>query len=58
MFLPLSIQIHLHIYVLNKNSLQLYFWYNKMVYLKSATLGQLIVYLMHFNCVEVVLSSN
>ncbi len=27
----------------------------KLVYLKSAKLEQLILYLMHFNCVEVVL---
>ncbi len=30
-----TLHIHLHMYVL-KNTLQLYFWYNKLVYLKSA----------------------
>ncbi len=52
-FFVLSIlQIYLYIYVLNKNSLQFYFWYTKLVYLKSAKL-ELILYLMHFNCKEV-----
>ncbi len=37
-------------YILNKNT--------KLVYLKSAKLEQIIVYLMQFNCVEVVLKSN
>ncbi len=45
-------------YVLNKNTLQLYFLYTKLVYFKSAKLEQLILYLMHFNCAEVVLKSN
>ncbi len=49
------LQIHLHIYVLQKNTLQLYFWYSKLVYLKFAKLEQLILYLMHFNCAEVAL---
>ncbi len=58
-FFTLSIrQIHLHIYVFIKNTLQLYFWYTKLVYLNSAKLEQLIVYLMPFNCGEVVLRSN
>ncbi len=35
-FMPSILQIHLHIYVLNKNTLQLYFWYTKLLYLKSA----------------------
>ncbi len=48
-FLISVLQMHLHISVLNKNTLQLYFWYNKLlVYLKSAKLEQLILYLMHF----------
>ncbi len=51
-------QIHLHIYVLNKNTLQLYCWYTKLVNLQSAKLELLIVYLMYFHCVEVVLKSN
>ncbi len=34
-----------------------YFRYTKQVYLTSAKLGQ-ILYLMHFNCAEVVLKSN
>ncbi len=42
--------LHLRIYVLNTNTLQVYFWYTKLVYLKSAKLEQLILYLMHFNC--------
>ncbi len=42
-----------YIYVLNKNTLQLFirYWHT------SATLEQLILCLMHFNCVEVVLKS-
>ncbi len=56
-FMLSILRTHLHIYVLNKNTLQLYFWYNKLVYLKAAKLEQLIVCLMHFNCAEVVLSS-
>ncbi len=42
------------IYVLLKNALQLYFWCTKLVYLKSAKLEQLMLYLMHFNCAEAV----
>ncbi len=44
---------HLHIYMLNQNTLQLFirYWHT------SATLEQLILCLMHFNCVEVVLKS-
>ncbi len=38
-----------------KNTLQWYFWYTKLVYLKSATLKQLMLYLMQFNCSEVQL---
>ncbi len=49
------LQIHLHIYVLNKNTLQLYCCCPKRVYLKSAKLEQLILCLMHFNCAEVKL---
>ncbi len=30
------LQIHLHMYVLDKNILKLYFWYAKLVYLKLA----------------------
>ncbi len=52
------LQIHLHIYVLNKNTPQLYFWYIKQVYLKSARLEQLMLCLMHFNYAEVLLRSN
>ncbi len=36
-------------------NLVVYFWYTKLVYLKSAKLEQLI---LHFNCAEVVLKSN
>ncbi len=55
-YVVLSIlQIPLHINVLNKNTLQLYFWYTKLVYLKSAKLEQLILCLMQFNCVEIQL---
>ncbi len=58
-FMPSILQkIHLHIYALNKNTLQLYFYYTKWVYLKSSKLEQLILNLMHFNSVEVVLKSN
>ncbi len=42
--------LHLRIYVLNTNTLQVYFWYTKLVYLKSDQLEQQILYLMHFNC--------
>ncbi len=53
------LQIHLYIYVHNKNTLmQFYFWYTKLVQLKSAKLEQPILYLRHFNCAEVVLKSN
>ncbi len=41
-----------------KNPLHLHFRCTKLVYLKSAKLEQLIFYLMHLNCVEVVLKSN
>ncbi len=58
-FMPSVLQMHLHISVLNKNTLQLYFWYNNLlVYLKSAKSEQLILYFMHFNGVEVQLKSN
>ncbi len=58
-FMPSVLQMHLHISVLNKNTLQLYFWYNNLlVYLKSAKLEQLILYFIHFNGVEVQLKSN
>ncbi len=40
-FVLSMLQIHLHIYVLNKNTMQLYFWH-KLVYLKSAKLKQLL----------------
>ncbi len=54
--------LHLRIYVLNTNTLQVYFWYTKLVYLKSAKLEQLILYLMHFIVsiaqVNVLLKSN
>ncbi len=56
MYFMLSIlQIHLDIYVLNKNTPQLYFWHIKLLNFKSAKLEQLTLY---FNCVEVVLKSN
>ncbi len=43
-YLMISIlQIHFHIYVLNKNTMQLYFWYIELVYLKSDKLEQLIL---------------
>ncbi len=45
-------------YVLNKNTLQLCFQYTNLVYLKSTKLKQLILYLVQFNCAEVVLKSN
>ncbi len=57
-FVPSILQIHLNIYVLNKNTLQLYFWYAKLVYLKSVKLEQLILCLTYCNCAEVVLRSN
>ncbi len=50
--------MHLHIYILHLNTLQLYFWDTKLVYLNSAKSEQLILYLMHFNFAEVVLKSN
>ncbi len=34
-FVLSMLQIHLHIYVHNKNTLQLYFWYTKLQYLKK-----------------------
>ncbi len=40
------------------NTLQLYVYYTKLVYIMSAKLEQLILCLMHFNCVEVVQKSN
>ncbi len=49
------VQIHLHIYALNKITLQSYFWYTKLVYLKSTKLEQLILCLIYFNCAEVQL---
>ncbi len=55
-FMLSVLQIHLYIYVLNTNTLQLYFWYSKLVYVKSAKLEQFILYLILFNCVEVVLN--
>ncbi len=48
------LQIPFHIYVLNKMPCNCNFS-TKLVYLKSAKLEQLILYLMHFKCVEVVL---
>ncbi len=53
-FMLSILQIHWHIYVPNINTLQLYFYYTKTGVLKSVKLKQLILYLMHFNCVEVV----
>ncbi len=41
-FMLIILQIHLHIYVLNKNTLQLYFWCINLVYFKFAKLEQLI----------------
>ncbi len=55
-FMLSILYINVHIYVLNKNILQLYFWYTKLV--KSAKLEQLTLYLIHFNFAEVVLKSN
>ncbi len=49
-FMLSILQTHLHISVLNKNTLQLYFWYTKLVKLE-----QLILYVTHFNCAEVQL---
>ncbi len=46
------LQIHLHAYVLNKNTQKLD---TKLVYFKSAKLEQLILCLIHFNWAEVVL---
>ncbi len=48
--------VHLHMYVLNKNTLVSCTFSTKLF--KSAKLEQLILYLMQFNCVEVVLKSN
>ncbi len=55
-FMLSKLQIHFHIYVLNKMSCNCTF--TKLVYLKSAKLEQLIVCLMHFNCAEVVMKYN
>ncbi len=52
-FMLSVLEIHLHIYVLNKNTLKLYFNCTK-----KSKLEELILYLMRFNCVEVVLKSN
>ncbi len=41
-FMLRILQIHLHTYVLNKNTLQLWVCYTKLVYLKSAKLEQII----------------
>jgi len=41
-------------YVLNINTLQLYFSHNKFKYLKSVKLEQLILFLMHFSYHEIV----
>ncbi len=49
-FMLRLLQIHLHIYVRNKNTLQLYFWYTNRVYLKSAELEQLILCLKDWLC--------
>ncbi len=49
------VQIHLHIYALNKITLQSYFWYTKLVYLKPTKLEQLILCLIYFNRAEVQL---
>ncbi len=57
-FVQSVLQMQLCIYVLNKNTLQLYFLYTKLSYIKFAKLEQLILCLMHFNCAEVVLKSN
>ncbi len=57
-FMLSILQIHLHIYLLNKISLHLCFYYTKLAYLKSAKLEQLILCLINFNCAEVVLKSN
>ncbi len=54
-FMLSILQMHLHMYVLNTNTLQLYFYYTKLVYLKS---DKLTLHLMHFNYMEVVLKSN
>ncbi len=52
--------LHIHIRVLYRNTLQLYFWHTNLVqaYLMPAKLEQLILYLIHFNCAEVGLKSN
>ncbi len=56
MYLMLSIlQIHLHIIYLIKIPCN---WYTKLEFLKFSKLEQLILYLIHFNCAEVVLKSN
>ncbi len=52
-FLLSILQIHLHIYVFNKNALQLYFYYTKLVYLKSAKLEQLILHFVRGSSAEV-----
>ncbi len=55
-FVQSILQIHLYIYVHNKNTLQLYIWNTKLVKLKSAKLEQLMLYLRHFNSAEVQLN--
>ncbi len=58
-YLMLSIlQINLHIFVPNKNTLQLYVWYTKIIVLYLKFAKQLILCVMHIYCVEVVLKSN
>ncbi len=52
-FMLSILKIHLQMYVLNKNTLQLHF--TKLVFLKSAIFEQIILYLMDFNCANVQL---
>ncbi len=41
-----------------ENTLQLSFWYTKLVYLKSTKLEQIILCLMHFSCANVVITKD
>ncbi len=49
-FMQSILQIRVRIYVLNKNTLQLYFWYTKLVYLKSAKFMTHSVYRLSCSC--------
>ncbi len=57
-FMLSILQIHLYIYVPNKNTLRLYFWYTKIILLYSKLAKQLILSVMHIYCLVVVLKLN